>query len=550
VATTNVVAIFDASDIKKGFKEFEQGMNNAKKGGRELGGVISNLSDVGGATGKALGSLFSGLATGGPIGLAIAGVQVLVDAFKEMRAEAAKAGEEFKKMLDDLKKSASEAAEQLAKLQLKNAGGTGAMEYMRAEVEPIRAKVTATERYLAQLREELKLWQDKKAYVNGVLDQENIVHTRSIEDAQALVQNTERQLKAERDVLNIRQKVANELVEGETQEATKKSAEAKERADKDRTAKEKKLSEDFSKWLETKSAEQAQKDLDLQIAAARASSNERLAIELEYQKELLRIEVEYANTKKQLGIGAPSGKLNQGVGNVAMLVNEINDKQLAYEAYAQKSSKLDQKESPMFGPGSPLGEAEWEMFSEKAKKAKDEIDKISASYQRWGEIGGQVIGGLITGQITLGQAFAQLGQMIIKTVIDMAIKQVTADAATAAAGAASSQAGIPIVGPVLAIAAMGAMMSAVLGLLSSIPGKALGGPVTFGQPYVVGEVGPELFIPGSSGNIVPNSALGGRQSTTNVFISALDAKSFERSLRDNEGILMEGINDAMRRGRY
>lgn len=38
--------------------------------------------------------------------------------------------------------------------------------------------------------------------------------------------------------------------------------------------------------------------------------------------------------------------------------------------------------------------------------------------------------------------------------------------------------------------------------------KAAGGPVSAGDAYIVGEVGPELFVPGSSGTIVPNGALG------------------------------------------
>ena len=51
-------------------------------------------------------------------------------------------------------------------------------------------------------------------------------------------------------------------------------------------------------------------------------------------------------------------------------------------------------------------------------------------------------------------------------------------------------------------------------LLSHIPGigkifKAEGGPVSGGSPYIVGEKGPELFVPNSSGNIVPNHAMGG-----------------------------------------
>ena len=55
------------------------------------------------------------------------------------------------------------------------------------------------------------------------------------------------------------------------------------------------------------------------------------------------------------------------------------------------------------------------------------------------------------------------------------------------------------------------------GLLSSIFGeKALGGSVSSGRPYMVGERGPELFVPGAQGNIVPNNAMGGANVTVNV----------------------------------
>lgn len=40
-------------------------------------------------------------------------------------------------------------------------------------------------------------------------------------------------------------------------------------------------------------------------------------------------------------------------------------------------------------------------------------------------------------------------------------------------------------------------------------GRAIGGPVTRGTPYMVGERGPELFVPSQSGTIVPNGSMGG-----------------------------------------
>ena len=39
--------------------------------------------------------------------------------------------------------------------------------------------------------------------------------------------------------------------------------------------------------------------------------------------------------------------------------------------------------------------------------------------------------------------------------------------------------------------------------------EAMGGGVTSGRPYLVGERGPELFVPGRTGSIVPNHNLGG-----------------------------------------
>ena len=58
--------------------------------------------------------------------------------------------------------------------------------------------------------------------------------------------------------------------------------------------------------------------------------------------------------------------------------------------------------------------------------------------------------------------------------------------------------------------------------LITLPGRAAGGPVSAGSPYMVGERGPELFVPGRSGAIVPNNELGGG-GQTNVVVN-VDAR--------------------------
>jgi hypothetical protein len=47
----------------------------------------------------------------------------------------------------------------------------------------------------------------------------------------------------------------------------------------------------------------------------------------------------------------------------------------------------------------------------------------------------------------------------------------------------------------------GGGIGGVLAGLLGAPGKAIGGPVSAGRPYVVGERGPELFVPAASGRI-------------------------------------------------
>jgi len=88
------------------------------------------------------------------------------------------------------------------------------------------------------------------------------------------------------------------------------------------------------------------------------------------------------------------------------------------------------------------------------------------------------------------------------------------------------------------------------GLLGSIFGGffAAGGPVAPGRPILVGEQGPELFMPRQSGNIVPNGQLRGTGGDTviNMHISTPDANSFRRSEGNIAAQLATRMNRAKR----
>ena len=61
------------------------------------------------------------------------------------------------------------------------------------------------------------------------------------------------------------------------------------------------------------------------------------------------------------------------------------------------------------------------------------------------------------------------------------------------------------------------------------PKKALGGPVSGGRSYLVGEHGPELFTPMGGGNITPNGRLGGGGITI-IMNGIVDGESARRSI--------------------
>ena len=73
-------------------------------------------------------------------------------------------------------------------------------------------------------------------------------------------------------------------------------------------------------------------------------------------------------------------------------------------------------------------------------------------------------------------------------------------------------------------------------------GKAMGGPVNAGTSYVVGERGPELFMPNQSGTIIPNNKLGGGGTVINLTVNgAIDGESTARQI-------VRILNDSQARG--
>jgi hypothetical protein len=82
--------------------------------------------------------------------------------------------------------------------------------------------------------------------------------------------------------------------------------------------------------------------------------------------------------------------------------------------------------------------------------------------------------------------------------------------------------------------------------IGSFFGRASGGSVQKGQPYMVGERGAELFVPNQSGQI-QQSARGGNggATTVNFNINTVDASGFEELLVRSRGTITQLINNAV-----
>tara|TARA_A100001035_G_C27777820_1_gene500025 strand:+ start:1026 stop:2705 length:1680 start_codon:yes stop_codon:yes gene_type:complete len=94
-----------------------------------------------------------------------------------------------------------------------------------------------------------------------------------------------------------------------------------------------------------------------------------------------------------------------------------------------------------------------------------------------------------------------------------------------------------------------------LSFVKGLTGKAIGGSVQAGQPYMVGERGPEMFVPNQSGSIIPNDKLGGGGITVVNNVDASGASSdvdlkIRSAMQQSSQQTIASIQDLMRRRRF
>lgn len=202
-------------------------------------------------------------------------------------------------------------------------------------------------------------------------------------------------------------------------------------------------------------------DAQAQVDIGRMTQLQMLQLDEQMEEERFRITKEAVTARLELLSRDPTK-------NAAALL-KLNDELAAIE-----------REHQMKQRGIQQGQ-----FKEQFKDWQGFFNSIGSAF-------GNVVQGLVTRTMTMGQAVKSLfsgllaavgnflAQMIAKRVAawavekTMALAGIASNAAQAGSGAAASQASIPYAGPVLALAAMAAVFAGVMGMQSNVPSAAGG----------------------------------------------------------------------------
>lgn len=94
--------------------------------------------------------------------------------------------------------------------------------------------------------------------------------------------------------------------------------------------------------------------------------------------------------------------------------------------------------------------------------------------------------------------------------------------------------------------AAGGLLAGALGSLLGLPGRANGGIVAPHRPYLVGERGPEVFVPTSAGQVVAHNAPQQRDVRVSIQLNAERGASAPQAMQRSSRQLASAVRRALR----
>ena len=93
---------------------------------------------------------------------------------------------------------------------------------------------------------------------------------------------------------------------------------------------------------------------------------------------------------------------------------------------------------------------------------------------------------------------------------------------------------------------LGAILTGAVGALFGLPGRATGGPVAPGAAYLVGERGPELFVPTAAGRVETSAPARGRDVRVSIHIAQPKGADAPVALRRSSRQVASAVRRALR----
>lgn len=233
------------------------------------------------------------------------------------------------------------------------------------------------------------------------------------------------------------------------------------------------------------------------VDAAVKESNDKINVYKDAQSALIRARAKLVDANKETAETSSSAVGRIGGAVKLPKMEKVKDRSLGsdptefekmvrdLDIESLKEAERMLKELPVFIP--PV--------TEEMQKIIDSTNELNDSFDNIGSAVANSFKGMITGAMSFRTAM----KGIIGAVIDELFRlYVVQQVVGVVKGALGGLFGVPV-----------------------LPGKAVGGSVTGNKPYMVGERGPELFVPGGNGTIIPNQNVrGGGGSPINISVDA------------------------------
>ncbi len=282
------------------------------------------------------------------------------------------------------------------------------------------------------------------------------------------------------------------------------------------------------------------------VTAAERTRLETLALQ-ERDEALRRLEPRVAAVRRASNEGAREAREAERELNELLRERErlIQNNETAYERYQRRIATLSSlvERSERAGRRVPEDTIQREAVAamEELERAERRVEESASRTSDTVRELGLTFSSAFEDAIVKGEKFSSVLQGLLQDITRILARKVITEPLGNAISSGLTSAGA------------GSWLDSIGGAISGLF-RAEGGPVAAGQPYIVGERGPEWFVPDRGGTVLPNgTAPAGASITTNITIDARGADAgVEVRLRMLSGQIARQASamtlDAIRRG--